>query len=122
MKFENLVHADERAISLTPLGEVTLNPGSLVSVDVTPTSVIVRQDNEALLCELPGIYDVDWLAEVTANGAYVAELLSTDNPTQQTPGAVRIKVLRYHDVERWSEPREVGVDDRTVADVNRYRQ
>ncbi|MDI9941515.1 AAA domain-containing protein [Rhodococcus sp. IEGM 1351] len=122
MKFESLAHSDERAISLLPLGDVTLKSGTLVSVDVTPTGVIVRRESEALLCEPPRLHDVDWLADVTASGAYVAELLSTGDPTQLAPAAVNLKVLRYDGVEHWSEPREVGVDDRTVADVNRYRR
>ncbi|MGI5154392.1 DEAD/DEAH box helicase [Microbispora sp. CA-102843] len=122
MKLESLAHSDERAISLVPIGEGSLPVGSLVSLDVTPTEVIVRRSNEALLCELPRFHDADWLADVTARKAYVAELLSIDGPTQQMPGEVKLKVLRYDDVELWAEPREVGVDDRTVADVNRYRR
>lgn len=122
MKFESLAHSGERVISVIPLRDVALKSGNLVSVDVSPAGVIVRQENEVLLCESPRLHDVDWLADVTASGAYVAELLSTENATRLTPAAVILKVLRYDGAERWSERREVGVDDRTVADVNRYRR
>ncbi|MEV0711594.1 DEAD/DEAH box helicase [Nocardia aurea] len=122
MKFHSLAHTDERAISLIPLGDVTLRSGGLVNINVTPTGVIVRQESKALFCEPPLLHDIDWLAEVTASDAYVAELLSSENPTPLVPGAVHLRILRYDGVERWSERREVGVDDRTVADVNRHRR
>ena len=121
MKFESLAHADERAISLIPVGDSTLKVGSLVNVDVTPTSVVLRQGADAVLCEAPRPHDADWLSEATLRDAYLAELLSWENATQQAPGAADLKVFRYDSAERWSEPREVGVDDRTVADVNRHR-
>lgn len=122
MKFENLAHSDERAISLVPLGSTTLQPGSLVSIDVTPSGVIVRRGSEVLLCESPKPHDADWLAEVTGRGTYLAEFLSATNPTAASPGAVDLRVFRFDAVERWSESREIGVDDRAVADVNRYRR
>lgn len=122
MKFDSLAHSDDRVMSLIPLGNVALKSGNLVSVDVSPTGVIVRQESEAVLCEPPRLHDADWLADVTASGAYLAELLSTENSTPTASAAVNLKVLRYDGVERWTERREVGVDDRTVADVNRYRR
>lgn len=122
MKFESLAHSDERVISLIPLGNTALQPGSLVNIEVTAAGVIVRRVGEVLLCELPKIHDAEWLAEVTGRGAYLAELLSAMNPTSSAPGAVDLRIFRFDAVERWSEPREVGVDDRAVADVNRYRK
>lgn len=121
MKFEHLAYSDERALSLIPLGDVGIKTGSLVSLDVTPTGVTLRQHSEVVLCELPRLHDAAWLSDVTARGAYLAEILSSSNPTQLAEGAVNLRVLRFDDVQRWSEPREVGVDDRTVADVNRLR-
>lgn len=121
MKFERLAYSDERVIRLFPIRDITLKPSNLVSVDVSPSGVIIRQESKALLCNHPSLHDVDWLADATTNGAYVAELLSSTNATSLTQATIDLKVLRYDGVERWSERREVGVDDRTVADVNRYR-
>lgn len=122
MKVDNLARSDERAISLVPLGSTTLKPGSLVSIDVTPMHVVVRRGGEVLLCELPKLHDADWLAEVTGRGAYLAEFLAAMNPTASTSGAADLRILRFDAVEQWSEPREIGVDDRAVSDVNRYRR
>ena len=122
MKVDNLARSDERAISLVPLGSTSLQPGSLVSIDVTPMHVVVRRGGEVLLCELPKLHDADWLAEVTGRGAYLAEFLAAMNPTVSTSGAADLRVLRFDAVEQWSESREIGVDDRAVSDVNRYRR
>lgn len=122
MKLQNLAHSDARAVSLTPIGDDVITAGSLVEVDMTPAGVTVRGDGKTLLCQPPAPHDADWLADVVARGAYVAELLTMDLPTQRTAGELKVNVMRYDDVERWTAPREVGVDDRTVADVNRYRK
>lgn len=122
MKLQNLSHSDVRAISLTPIGGDVIRAGSRVEVDVTPAGVAVRGNGTTLLCQPPVPHDADWLAHVVARGAYVAELLAMDLPTQRTPGELRVNILRYDDVEQWAASREVGVDDRTVADVNRYRK
>lgn len=122
MKLANLVFRAERAVSLTALGGTTLKPRTLIRVDVSPTGVTLRQDGDALLCQPPVRHDFDWLTDIVSRGSYVAELLSVENVHSLQAGTVRIRVLQYDDVERWSETREVGVDDRTVADVNRYRR
>lgn len=122
MKFDFVPHSDERLIRLVPLGGTTLQPGSLVILDVTAMNVMVRRGGETLLCELPRLHDAAWLADVTSRGAYLAELLSAMNANTSTSGAVDLRVLRFDAEERWSGSREIGVDDRTVADVNRYRR
>ncbi|WP_159599055.1 DEAD/DEAH box helicase [Agromyces humi] len=122
MKLAQLAYSDERAFTLVPLATTTLTVGSLVSLDVTAAGVAIRRDAEVLLCEPPGFQDADWLADVTARGAYLAELLAVDDPTNRNRGEVKLRVLRYDGVERWAESRGVGVDDGTVADVNRYRR
>jgi energy-coupling factor transporter ATP-binding protein EcfA2 len=91
-------------------------------MDVTATGVVIRRDADVLLCEPPSSQDADWLADATARRTYLAELLAVDDPTNRNRGEVKLRVLRYDGVDRWAERRGVGVDDRTVADVNRYRR
>ena len=122
MKFENLAHSEERAISLVPLGRLNAS------------ARLPRQHR----C------DADW--RHLAPGSRCSPLPATqvprrrlarrgrrprrlprgvplrDEPNRFVLGGGGPQVLRFDDVEHWSESREIGVDDRTVADVNRYRQ
>ena len=122
MKLDHLAHSDERTLRLVPLGEVRLSAGSLVSVEFGQAGVMLRRESEVALLDEPEPQDADWLRQVVSRSEYLAELLSVENPTPATAGDVKLRVLRFDAFERWAEPREVGVDDRTVADVSRFRK
>ena len=122
MKLDYLAHSDERTMSLVPIGEVGLEVGSLVSIELGQAGIFIRRGSDVALLQEPGLQDVDWLREVVSREGYLAELLSVENATSSNSGELKLRVLRFDGFERWAEPREVGVDDRTVADVNRFRK
>ena len=85
------------------------------------TGLTLQFGPEVALCERPSTLDSDWLEMTLAIGAYVAELVSPGSASDASGAHVIVRIAAFDGVERWPTGRELGVDDTTVEDVNRFR-
>lgn len=122
MILDHLAYSDQRVLRLTSLSDVGIDTGTLVSIAFDNDRLVLRRENEVALVDLPNEQDCEWLQQFVPRDEYLAELLLVEHPTSFNSGEVRLRILRYDGVDRWSVPREVGVDDQTVQDVSRFRK
>ena len=125
MKLSQVAHDAERIVRLTPIGSVQIEDGTSVRLSTSPNGVTVHSGTYVGMCEHPEALDADWLQAVTRSGAYLAELLGLTVPPVGDFGSrpqLLIRILAFDGVERWPEGRELGVDDTTIDDVNRFRK
>lgn len=112
MKLAQLMCSFERTVLLEAVGQVQIEEGRSVRLQLTVAGITVSTPGYAGACELPAGDDRDWLGAAVARGAYVAELL-TCSPR------VALRVLCYDQTDVWSSPREIGVDDLALEHAKR---
>jgi hypothetical protein len=115
VRLANLPYNSERIVELHPVGELQIEDGRQVHLNVSPVGVTVTIDGYAGICTPPAPQDLDWLMATVDSGAYVAELLRSQPPTT-------LRVLTFDGLERWSARREIGVDDQTLEQVRKLRK
>lgn len=122
MKLNAIAYAAERILRLTPVGTVDIKKGSSVRLNMSPAGIAVRSGPYAALCERPENLHSEWLEVQLATGAYVAEFVSAGGNSDADGREVIVRIITFDGTERWTEGRQLGVDDTTVEDVNRFRK
>lgn len=122
MKLNQIAHSAERTLRLTPVGRVDIPKGSSVRVKMPSAGGLTLHFGPVVaLCERPSAPDSDWLEMTLATGAYVAELVSPGSASDGGVPQVIVRFSTFDGIELWPAGRELGVDDTTVEDVNRFR-
>ncbi|MEU8080723.1 AAA domain-containing protein [Catellatospora citrea] len=110
MKLHRLPCSGERTIRLTSRESIDDAPGQQVRLSFAGSGVLLTVDGRSWMCDPPEPDDLEWLQTVASAGVYVVELLK--------PGTdVVLRVLTFDGVQRWTDPREIGVDDVIVKDA-----
>ena len=121
MKLNTIAYTAERILRLTPVGTVDIKKGSSVRLNMSPAGVAVHSGPYVALCERPENLDSVWLEEPLSAGAYVAEFVAAGG-SEAGGREVVIRIVTFDGTERWPDGRQLGVDDTTIEDVNRFRR
>jgi hypothetical protein len=114
VKLSGLPHATEEIFELKPIGSFEIEEGLEIRLAMSDEAIVVRASGIAALCEMPQDTTAERLRGIVESVPYIAELLRGRHPAV-------IRVLTYHDLDRWSAVRTIGIDDQLVEAVNRRR-